>query len=62
MNAASKLRGTGYRVERDYPMEIAEARQRLWPMLKAERSKKSYGSGDNRLPSKVREKSQCDSR
>ena len=35
MNAASKLSGSGFRIERDYPMEIAEARQRLWPMLKS---------------------------
>lgn len=39
MKAAKCLKGSRYRVERDFPNEIAEARQRLWPKFKEEREK-----------------------
>ena len=53
MNAASKLSGSGFRIERDYPMEIAEARQRLWPMLKAESTKHPTGRVTIAYPAKL---------
>ena len=39
MTNARRLRGTNFRVEKDFPAEIAEARKNLWPKLKAEKSK-----------------------
>lgn len=39
MGSAKCLKGTFFRIERDYPTEIADARQRLWPKCKAERVK-----------------------
>lgn len=36
------LWGKGYRVEKDFPTEIAEARRNLWPKLKAEKAKNPY--------------------
>ena len=37
MQAAKNLNGTFFRIERDFPVEITEARQRLWPKFKTER-------------------------
>ena len=53
MNASSRLKGSGFRVERDYPREIAEARQRLWPILKAERAKHPNGRVTIAYPAKL---------
>lgn len=39
MQSAKTLKGTIFRVERDFPTEIVEARRRLWPRFKAERDK-----------------------
>lgn len=39
MQAAKCLKGTFFRVEKDFPNEIADARKRLWPKLKAEKDK-----------------------
>ncbi|MCG8044773.1 MAG: hypothetical protein N0E48_03665, partial [Candidatus Thiodiazotropha endolucinida] len=38
LNQAKCLQGKGFRVEKDFPVEIAEARKRLWPKLKSERA------------------------
>ena len=39
LNEAKRLQGKGYRVERDFPVEIAEARRSLWAKLKTEKDK-----------------------
>ena len=39
MESAKLLRGTMFRVEKDFPIEISEARRHLWPTFQAERAK-----------------------
>ena len=39
MESAKLLRGTMFRVEKDFPAEISEARRRLWPTFKSEKEK-----------------------
>ena len=39
MESAKLLRGTMFRVEKDFSVEISEARRRLWPTYQAERAK-----------------------
>ena len=36
-SSSSNLKGTFFRIERDFLVEITEARQRLWPKFKTER-------------------------
>ena len=43
IKTSNSLKGSGFRVERDYPSEIVEARQRFWPILKAERTRDPTG-------------------
>ena len=53
MEATRRLSGTMFRVERDFPAEISEARRRLWPTFKSEKVKHPTARVVMGFPAKV---------
>ena len=53
MSNARKLKGTNLRVNRDYPVEIVEARKALFPLYKEYRDQNKYNKVSIQYPAKL---------